>query len=132
MSGTASFVDTSDGVLVTLNLRNLPDPTRSTSLTFTRALARKGRCMSAVGLMARKGTAMSTAMSGHGHGRASREHGDAKIEYPLSQVKSDSEGHGSSTTTLREISSSCSREHPSTSTSMRRAVATLPSWLVRT
>ena len=57
--------------------------------------------MSAVGLMARKGTAMSTAMS---TARASREHGDAKIEYPLSQVKSDSEGHGSSTTTLREIS----------------------------
>ena len=41
---------------------------------------------------------------GHEHGRASREHGGAKIEYPLSQVKSDSEGQGSSTTTLRETS----------------------------
>jgi hypothetical protein len=41
---------------------------------------------------------------GHEHGRASREHGGAKIEYPLSQVKSDSEGQGSSTTTLGETS----------------------------
>jgi hypothetical protein len=33
------------------------------------------------------------------------EHGTAKeIEYPLSQVKADSEGQSSSTTTLRETS----------------------------
>jgi hypothetical protein len=41
---------------------------------------------------------MSTAAAGHEHG------GGGAIEYPLSQVKSDSEGHGSSTTTLRETS----------------------------
>ena len=67
MSGTASFVDPSDGVLVTLNLRNLPDPTRSTSLTFTRALARKDAHER--GGAHGAGTAMSTAMS---TGRASR------------------------------------------------------------
>jgi hypothetical protein len=37
--------------------------------------------------------------AGHEHGG-----GGAEIDYPLSQVKSDSEGHGSSTTTLRETS----------------------------
>ncbi len=40
----------------------------------------------------------------HEHRGASQEHGGVEIEYPLSQVKSDSEGHGSSTTTLRETS----------------------------
>jgi ABC-type oligopeptide transport system substrate-binding subunit len=63
VSGTASLEDTSDGVLVKLNLRNLPKPNTFSSLTSTRALARKGRRMSTAGLMARKGTAMSTAMS---------------------------------------------------------------------
>jgi hypothetical protein len=39
----------------------------------------------------------------HEHGGGSHEHGaGAEIEYPLSQVKSDSEGHWSSTTMLRE------------------------------
>src|SRR5215217_6565645 len=40
------------------------------------------------------------AEKGHEH---SHEHGGG-IEYPLSQVEADSEGHGSSTTTLRETS----------------------------
>src|SRR5215216_2704365 len=38
VSGTASFEDTSDGVVVKLEVRNLPKPTRSTSLTSTLAL----------------------------------------------------------------------------------------------
>ena len=38
-----------------------------------------------------------------GQGHSGEEHG-GEIEYPLSQVKSDSEGHGSSTTTLGETS----------------------------
>ena len=41
---------------------------------------------------------------GHQHGGASHEHGVVEIEYPLSQVRSDSEGHGSSTTKLRGTS----------------------------
>ena len=43
--------------------------------------------------------------AGGSQGHSGHEHGTAKeIEYPLSQVKSDSEGQGSSTTTLRETS----------------------------
>jgi hypothetical protein len=43
--------------------------------------------------------------AGGSQGYSGHEHGTAKeIEYPLSQVKSDSEGQGSSTTTLRETS----------------------------
>ena len=43
--------------------------------------------------------------AGGSQGHSGHEHGPAKeIEYPLSQVKSDSEGQGSSTTTLRETS----------------------------
>ena len=105
VSGTASFVDTSDGVLVTLNLRNLPKPN-----TFYLAHIHPGTC--AEGETHEHGGAHGAEghghepghEHGHEHGRASREHGDAKIEYPLSQVKSDSEGQGSSTTTLRETS----------------------------
>jgi hypothetical protein len=101
VSGTASFVDTSDGVLVTLNLRNLPKPN-----TFYLAHIHPGTC--AEGETHEHGGAHGAEghghEHGHEHGRASREHGGAKIEYPLSQVKSDSEGQGSSTTTLRETS----------------------------
>jgi hypothetical protein len=101
VSGTASFVDTSDGVLVTLNLRNLPKPN-----TFYLAHIHPGTC--AEGETHEHGGAHGAEGQGHEHGhehgRASREHGGAKIEYPLSQVKSDSEGQGSSTTTLRETS----------------------------
>jgi hypothetical protein len=75
--GTASLEDTSDGVVVKLNLRNLPKPN-----TFYLAHIHPGTCA-----------------AGETH-----EHGGAKIECPLSQVKSDSDGHGSSTTTLRETS----------------------------
>src|SRR5215211_2013970 len=42
--------------------------------------------------------------STHEHGGGTHEHGAAEIEYPLSQVKSDSEGQGSSTTNLHEAS----------------------------
>jgi hypothetical protein len=44
------------------------------------------------------GTCAQEAEEGEPH-----EH-DGEIEYPLSQVNSDSQGHGSSTTTLREPS----------------------------
>jgi hypothetical protein len=97
VSGTASLEDTSDGVLVKLNLRNLPKPN-----TFYLAHIHPGTC--AEGETHEHGGAHGAEGHGHEHGRASREHGGAKIEYPLSQVKSDSEGHGSSTTTLRETS----------------------------
>src|SRR5215216_3085605 len=63
VSGMASFEDTSDGVAVKLEVRNLPkpDPTRSTSLTSTLALVPKRRPMSMAVRTARKGTATNTA-----------------------------------------------------------------------
>ena len=104
VSGTASFKDTSDGVLVKLEVRNLPKPN-----TFYLAHIHPGTC--AEGETHEHGGAHGEGEYGHEHGGGSHEHGGgthehgtAEIEYPLSQVKSDSEGHGSSTTTLGETS----------------------------
>ena len=84
VSGSASLENSSDGCLVKLNLRNLPKPN-----TFYLAHIPPGTCAEG---------------ETYEHGGSSHEHGGAKIEYPLSQVKSDSEDQGSSTTTLRETS----------------------------
>jgi hypothetical protein len=104
VSGTASFEDTSDGVLVKLELRNLPKPD-----TFYLAHVHPGTC--AEGETHEHGGAHGEGEYGHEHGGSSHEHGGgthehgaAEIEYPLSQVKSDSVGRGSSTTTLHETS----------------------------
>ena len=104
VSGTASFADTSDGVVVRLELRNLPKPN-------TLYLAHIHPGTSATGETHEHGGAYG-GEEGYGqkHGGASHEHGGAghghgagaEIEYALSQVKSDSEGCGSSTTTLRD------------------------------
>jgi hypothetical protein len=102
VSGSASFEDTSDRVLVTLKLRNLPKPD-----TFYLAHIHPGPC-------AEEGPAHAAHAEAHQHGEhheeqragqghSGHEHG-AQIDYPLSQVKSDSEGRGSSTTTLGESS----------------------------
>ena len=80
VNGTASFEEISEGVLVKLELRGLPTPN-----TFYLAHIHPGTCA-------------QEAEEGQPH-----EHG-GRIESPLSQVKADSEGHGSSTTTLRETS----------------------------
>ena len=95
--GTASFEDTSDGVAVKLDLRNLPKAN-----TFYLAHIHPGTC--AGGDTHEHGSAHGEEGHGHEHGGGTHEHGGADIEYPLSQVKSDSEGHGSSTTTLPETS----------------------------
>jgi hypothetical protein len=104
VSGTASFKETSDGVVVKLNLRNLPKPN-----TFYLAHIHPGTC--AEGETHEHGGAHGEGEYGHEHGGGSHEHGGgshehgaAQIEYPLSQVKSDSQSHGSSTTTLGETS----------------------------
>jgi hypothetical protein len=89
VSGTASFEEISEGVLVMLKLRGLPKPN-----AFYLAHIHPGTC------------AQEKEGEAHEHGKHAEEgheHGGG-IEYPLSQVKSDSEGHGSSTTTLRETS----------------------------
>jgi hypothetical protein len=97
VSGTAFFEDTSDGVVVKLHLPNLPKPD-----TLYLAHIHPGTC-AAVETHEQRGS-HGEERYGHEHGGTSHEHGGAEIEYPLSQVKSDSEGHGSSTTTLRETS----------------------------
>ena len=99
VSGTASFEDVSDGVIVKLDLRDLPKPN-----TLYLAHIHPGTCAQEVeegeaheyGEHAEEG-------EGHEHGGYGHDHGE-EIEYPLSQVKSNSEGDGSSTTTLRETS----------------------------
>jgi hypothetical protein len=102
VSGTASFEDTSNGVLVKLELRNLPKPN-----TLYLAHIHPGTC--AEGETHEQGGAHGEGGheyggSSHEHGGGTHEHGGAEIEYPLSQVKSDSEGRGLSTTTLPETS----------------------------
>jgi len=79
--GTATFEEISKGVLVKLQLRNLPKPD-----TLYLAHIHPGTC----------------AQGEEGEGGALEHAG--KIEYPLSQVKSNSEGDGSSNTTLHHTS----------------------------
>src|SRR5215204_6493946 len=97
VSGMASFEDTPDGVAVKLEVRNLPKPA-----TFYLAHIHPGTC--AEGETHEHGGAHGEEGDGHEHGGSSHEHGGAEIEYPLSQVKSNSKGHGSSTTTLHDTS----------------------------
>jgi hypothetical protein len=90
VSGSAYFEDISEGVLVKLKLRGLPKPN-----AFYLAHIHPGTCAQ---------EAKEGGHHEHGeHAEEGHEHG-GEIEYPLSQVKSDSEGQGSSTTTLRETS----------------------------
>jgi hypothetical protein len=110
VSGTASFEDTSGRVLVKLRLRSLPKPN-----TFYLAHIHPGTCAEGEGhehgtsghehggSHGEEGYGHEHGSSSHEHGASGQEHG-AEIEYPLSQVKSDSEGQGSSTTKLAETS----------------------------
>jgi hypothetical protein len=107
VSGTASFDDISEGVLVKLKLRGLPKPNE-----LYLAHIHPGTCVqeAEVGQAHTEHGAEHQHSQHHEEERAGQrhsgyEHGTAKeIEYPLSQVKSDSEGQGSSTTTLGETS----------------------------
>jgi hypothetical protein len=96
VSGTASFDDTSGRVVVKLDLRSLPKPN-----TYYLAHIHPGNC--AEEESHEHGGSHGEEGYGHDHGTSGHEHG-TEIEYPLSQVKSDAEGRGSSTTTLRETS----------------------------
>jgi hypothetical protein len=91
-SGTVSLENTSGRVLVKLDLRGLPSPN-----TYYLAHIHPGTCAQEAGeTHGEHGGRHKRQGEGHDHGE--------EIEYPLSQVKSDAEGHGSSTTTLRETS----------------------------
>lgn len=83
-SGSVSFEDISDGVVVELALGNLPKPD-----AFYLAHIHSGTCA--------KG---GEEREPHEH----EEYGTEKIEYPLSPVRSDSKGGGLSTTTLHGTS----------------------------
>jgi hypothetical protein len=108
VSGTASFEDIPEGVLAKLKLYGLPRPNE-----LYLAHIHPGTCLQE----AEAGQAQTEHGEDHQHGEqqeqeeragqghSGHEHGTAKeIEYPLSQVKSDSQGQGSSTTTLGETS----------------------------
>ena len=85
VSGTATFKDAKDAIVVVLELRNLPKPE-----TLYLAHIHPGTC------------AQEQEEEGESHG-GHHEHGE-EIEYPLSQVKSNSKRTASSTTILRDTS----------------------------
>ena len=91
-SGTVSLDNTSGRVLVKLDLRGLPNPN-----TYYLAHIHPGTCAQEAGeTHGEHGGRHKKQGEGHDHGE--------EIEYPLSQVKSDSEGRGSSTTAMHETS----------------------------
>jgi hypothetical protein len=94
VSGTASFEDTSGRVVVKLALRGLPSPN-----TYYVAHIHPGTCAQEAG----EGETHGEHGGRHEEQGKGHHHGE-EIEYPLAQVKSDAEGHGSGTTTLREAS----------------------------
>jgi hypothetical protein len=104
VSGTASFEDTSDRVIVKLDLRNLPKPETLYLAHIHPGTCAEGESHEHGGAHGEEGYGHEHGGSTHEHGGGTHEHGAAEIEYPLSQVKSDSEGRGSSTTTLHETS----------------------------
>jgi Cu/Zn superoxide dismutase len=103
VSGSASFKDSSDGVLIKLDLRGLPKPN-------TNYLAH-----------IHPGTCAKEAKEGHAHEEEHGEHPgegegheqeeyvfghdeEGEISYALTQVKSNAEGRGSSTTMFGQLS----------------------------
>ena len=104
VSGSASFKDSSDGVLIKLDLRGLPKPN-----TNYLAHIHPGTCAKE----AKEGHAHEEEHGEHpgeGEGQEEEEeyvfgHGEeGEISYALSQVKSNSEGRGSSTTMFGQLS----------------------------
>jgi hypothetical protein len=103
VSGSASFKDSSDGVLIKLDLRGLPKPN-----TLYLAHIHPGTCAKE----AKEGHAHEEEHGEHpgeGEGQEEEEyvfgHGEeGEISYALTQVKSNSEGRGSSTTMFGQIS----------------------------
>jgi hypothetical protein len=90
VSGVATFRDVDDGLAVKLALHSLPKPN-----AFYLAHVHPGTCA--------QGQAQGEEEEEHHQG----EHGGAtgqEIEWPLSEVRSDAHGNGSSTTTLKDTS----------------------------
>ena len=103
VSGSASFKDSSDGVLIKLDLRGLPKPN-----TLYLAHIHPGTCAKE----AKEGHAHEEEHgehAGEGEGQEEEEYvfghsEDGEISYALTQVKSNSEGGGSSTTAFGQLS----------------------------
>jgi Cu/Zn superoxide dismutase len=104
VSGSASFKDSSDGIVIELELRGLPR-----SNTSYLAHIHPGTCAKE----AKEGHAHEEEHGEHpaeGEGQEHEEeyvfgHGEeGEISYALSQVKSNSEGRGSSTTMFGQLS----------------------------
>jgi hypothetical protein len=97
-TGSATLMESDGGVRVELSLNSLPKPE-----TLYLAHIHPGTC--AEGEAHEHGGSHGEEGHSQEHGGSSgHDHGGEEIEYPLSQVMSDSEGHGSSTTTLGETS----------------------------
>ena len=103
VSGSAAFEDTSDGVLVKLELRSLPKPD-----ALYLAHIHPGTCAKE----AKEGHAHEEEHgehAGEGEGQEHEEyvfgHGEeGEVSYALTQVKSNAEGRGSSTTAFGQLS----------------------------
>jgi hypothetical protein len=103
VSGTATFKDAKDAVVVELELRNLPKPDMIyLAHNHPGTCAREEEEGEFHGEHHEHGEHAEEG-GGHQHMEEGHEHGE-EIEYPLSQVKSNSKGKGSSTITLHDTS----------------------------
>ena len=94
-SGSATLTDAGGGVRVKLNVSGLPEPD-TTYLSHIHP----GTCAEAVLEGVEEGGNHHEESHDHGgHGTSSQE-----IEWPLSQVQSDAQGNGTSSTTLKDAS----------------------------
>jgi hypothetical protein len=90
VSGGATFCDVDEGVAIKLALHNLPKPN-----VLYLAHVHSGTCT--------QGEAQSEEKDEHHHGEHAGSTGQ-EIEWPLSEVRTDAHGNGSSTTTLEHTS----------------------------
>ena len=94
-SGSATLTDAGGGVRVKLNVSGLPEPD-----TSYLSHIHPGTCAEAVVEgVEEEGNHYEESHKHGGHGTSSQE-----IEWPLSQVQSDAQGNGTSSTTLKDTS----------------------------
>jgi hypothetical protein len=103
--GTAAFLETPEGVEVTLSVRGLPDP-GATYLSHIHpgTCAQEGRERSAGGDADQSHEGAShEADADHGVHGDEQGSGIGEIEYPLTPLTPDAVGNGSSTTVLKDV-----------------------------
>jgi uncharacterized protein (DUF305 family) len=93
-TGTATLTEAGGGVRIELNLSGLPE----FGATYL-AHIHPDTCAEVVGEEVEEGNHHEESHEHRGHGASAQE-----IEWPLSQVQSDAQGNGTSTTTLRGAS----------------------------